>query len=56
MSRYYTAQYSDYWRGWVDIEGGAFKNKQMADKKAKEFAENNRRVTRTIRKPKGWEP
>jgi hypothetical protein len=54
--RYYCPQYSDNQRGWVDVESLASKSKKEADAGAKAVAEKLTRVTRVIRKPKGWEP
>lgn len=43
-------------KGWVDLPSLASASKKEADVGAREFAKRFQVVTRTIRKPHGWEP
>lgn len=56
MARYYCPQWCHSKKGWVDISFLASKKEKEANDSAKEFAENNKVVTRVIRKPHNWEP
>jgi hypothetical protein len=56
MKRYYCPQVHDNVKGWIDLPSLASLSKKDADAFAKAFAEDHKRVTRTIRKPHGWTP
>jgi hypothetical protein len=56
MSRYYCPQWCHDKKGWIDIDSLASKKEKEANDAAKEFAEIHKVVTRTIRKPHGWNP
>jgi hypothetical protein len=56
-ARWYCVQWSHPARGWVDLPSLASKKEKEANDAALVFAEEHPGVvTRTIRKPHGWEP
>lgn len=56
-ARWYCVQWSHPQRGWLDLPSLASKKEKEANASALNFAEEHPGVvTRTIRKPHGWEP
>lgn len=55
-SRWYCVQWSHPKRSWIDLPSLASKKLKEADDAAISFAEQNKVVTRVLRKPHGWEP
>jgi hypothetical protein len=54
--RYYVVQVHSQIEGWQDLPGSAYKSQSEANRMARQVTSDTRRITRTIRKTKGWEP